>query len=275
MKGWTVVGQGSPGKTSLTVNMGLLYAKQHPEEKIVVVDFSFQKPDVAAFLDITMTMNGDSPKSLDDLYPLLVGFETVILEHFIANPYTEVPNFYVIPGFIRGTHSDQLNREQWSYFFSSLKNFADLAIFDTDRNINHLGLQYLLGETDIFFLTTLPDPLLNKHTLKLLDYLVSKGRSKDIKLLLLRSLPGQAYGAKHVSESIQIEVDYIIPNISRKDYEKQILNVKPLAFEPKHPYIMALNRMLRSLEEDQIPENKRRPKWNIPIFNFSKMSRNT
>lgn len=276
MKGWTIVSQGSTGKTSLTVNLGLIYAMQHPEEKIVIVDFSFQKPDVAAFLDITTNKKDDPTKTLDDLYPLLVGFETIILEHFLANPFAEVPNFYVVSGFVQGIHShNQLNREQWAYFFSTLRDFADLAIFDTDRNINHLGFQYLLGETDTFFVTTLPDPLLNKHTLRLLNYLASKGRSKDVRLLLMRGLSGQAYGAKHISESIQRDVDYIIPDISRKDYDRQVFNARPLVFKAKHPYTYALKEMVSCLDENQITKDKRRKTWNIPILNSFKMSRNT
>jgi len=166
---WTVLSPGSPGKTSLVINLGVLYAKRYPDQKVVIVDFSFQKPDIAPFLDLTSLINKHSLKTLDDLYPLLSGFQTIVLNDFLSTPFLDLPNFYVIPGFSQTKTHNQLSREQWSYFFAELGKLADLLIFDTDRDFQHPGFQYLLGETDTFLLAIEADPLLTKHVL---DYLI-------------------------------------------------------------------------------------------------------
>ena len=272
----TVMSPSSPGKTSLTINLGLCYANLFPDKRVLVVDFSFSKPDIALFLDLIDSGKDEYPRSLDDLYPLLTGFQTVLLDDFITKPFEEITNFSIIPGFIKRTNSDErLSRDQWAYFFSVLDQYADVVIFDTDRNIKHLGFQYLMGETDYFLIATEADPILTVNLKHMINYLTFKGRGEHIRLLLLRSQPEHPYGSEHISQAINRSIDFVIPNILRRDYEKQVFNALPIGLSSKHHYTMAINKMVKSLCEDSVSvEQKRRTKWNIRIPLFSKKSQN-
>lgn len=245
---WTTISAGTPGKTSFIANLGVLCARQYPDKKVLLVDFNFLRPDIANILNIADYYKGVFPRSLDDLYPLLFGRQTIVLNDFLTNPIPNLNNFYVLPGFIQHTNCESnLTREHWAHLLDSLASFADFLLFDTDQNIYHPGFQYLIGASDLFLLTLEQDPFSLVHNRYLINYFTERGRAEDIRTVMLRYVDNHPLGNSTVYEFLNRSVDFCLPNIERKLYERQIYDARLLALDDKKSFTQALNLLLNAL----------------------------
>lgn len=244
----TSLSAGSPGQTSFLVNLGVKIARDHPDQKVVIVDFNFMKPDMATFHDLVDYSKNELPPSLDDLYSLLYGMQTILIEEYLSVPFKNLPNYYVLPGFLmRSNLEDNLERRHWDYLFSNLNEFADVLIFDTDDNVRHTGFKYLIGQTDHFLLTMEQDPLAVVHARYFLDLLTQYERNKDTTVILLRSTEDNPLEPDTLGQMLRSNVSFQLPNIIRKRYEDQIYSVKPIAFDDKDIYTQSLQPIIELL----------------------------
>lgn len=270
---WSILSPVSPGKTSFVLNLAYLYSKVFPNEKILTVDFNFRKPDLAAFLELSLKNTGI--KTVSDLQVLLSGYQTIVINDFLTAPFEELQNFRVLPGSLE--HPDTFTnntKEQWFEFFKHLKESSDLVLFDTGRNFSEPALQYLITESDLLFVLVEQDPLALLHTRNLLNSLISKGRADDIRLLVLRYRPQSPYSLEYINELLPCPVHSAISNIAYREYHKQFLNTQLLAKNLKHSYVKDINKFLDSIVSIPKDETPRRFKWQLPMVNYRKKSRN-
>lgn len=245
---WTAVSAGTPGKTSFITNLAVLCARKFSDKKVVLVDFNFLRPDVANILNICDYFKGDFPRSLDDLYPLLFGRQTIVLNDYLTRPFANLSNFYVLPGFIQHTNCESnLAREHWAHLLDTLSLFADYLLFDTDQNIYHPGFQYLIGASDLYLLTIEQDPLSLVHNRYLINNFAERGRAEDIRTVLLRYVDTHPLGVSKIYDFLNRAVDFSLPNIERKLYERQIYDSRLLALEDNHLFTKALTDLLNSI----------------------------
>lgn len=261
----TSLSAGSPGQTSFLANLGVKLALENPEVKVLIVDFNFIKPDIATFHDLVDYTKSEFPPSLDDLYSLLYGLQTILIDNYLSKPFKNVPNYYVLPGFLlRSNLEVNLDRRHWDHLFKHLSDFADILIFDTDDNVKHTGFQYLIGKTDHFLLTMEQDPLAVVHARYFLDLLRQYERIENVSVILLRYTEENPLDLNTLSQMLRISVTYKLPNIARKRYEDQIYSVKLIAFDEKDEYTQALQAVTNYLGGDKTSDaliQKGRLKW--------------
>lgn len=262
---YSLLSPASPGKTSFLLNTAKLYAKTFPEQRVLVVDFDFLKPDLAAFLDLSSSQS--VIRTVADLHVLLSGYQTLILDDFFTIPFPDVSNLRILPGDLNNIHRfHDIPEEQWFEFFKQLRNSSDMVLFDTGREFDNPAVRYLISESDLLFVLTQADPLTLFHTRTLLNNLISQGRSNDIRLLLLRYRQKSAYTLDYISHLLPEPIYYLIPDVSNKDYQAQFLNATLLANDTKHPYSIALQGLLNTLLDIPHNQQKRGFKWQLPLL---------
>lgn len=245
---WSILSPVSPGKTAFQLNLAYLMAKMSPEKQVLAVDFNFLKPDLAAFLDFSVESSGT--KTLVDLYNLLLGYQTIVLEDFLTIPFNDLPNLRILPGDLEAMNPfENVSRDLWFKFFKQLRDTSEVILFEAGRNVHHSALQFLIAESDLLFICTEPDPLALLHTRSLIHSLISQGRLEDLRLVLLRYRPESAITLDYISKLLPIPVHTIIPNVSDREYQKQFLDAQLIAKNDKHPYTKSLMGFLDKMAE--------------------------
>lgn len=116
-------GGGGVGRTTISINLGILAAKKYPASKVVIADFNEEKPDICRNLNI------ESEKGLHEVSKQIINNELNVLE--CLERHEKITNLYFLPGVKSPDESDSFSAFHYKEIIKQLKSEFDLVIIDT------------------------------------------------------------------------------------------------------------------------------------------------
>lgn len=195
--------KGGVGKTSLAINLAYeIYKKTN--EKVCVLDLSFNSQDASVFLDIEQKFDVDYilkniEKSNEELLLSLIGNYKDTKLYILEAQEEIAPELKYTPGEI-------------SRIINALKNIFDYIVIDTTNIINEMNVT-ILNNSDLILLLASTNMASIRNCQKCYELFDKIGYSSDkIKLIINRYIENQEISLKDIENSIQKEVFDTIPN---------------------------------------------------------------
>ena len=195
--------KGGVGKTSVAINLAYeIYKKTN--EKVCVLDLSFNSQDASVFLDVEQKFDIDYvlkniEKSNEELLLSLIGNYKDTKLYILEAQEEIAPELKYTPGEI-------------SRIINALKNIFDYIIIDTTSIINEMNVT-ILNNSDLILLLASTNMASIRNCQKCYELFDKIGYSSDkIKLIINRYLENQEISLKDIENSIGKEVFDTIPN---------------------------------------------------------------
>lgn len=195
--------KGGVGKTSVAINLAYeIYKKTN--EKVCVLDLSFNSQDASVFLDVEQKFDIDYvlkniEKSNEELLLSLIGNYKDTKLYILEAQEEIAPELKYTPGEI-------------SRIINALKNIFDYIIIDTTSIINEMNVT-ILNNSDLILLLASTNMASIRNCQKCYELFDKIGYSSDkIKLIINRYIENQEISLKDIENSIGKEVFDTIPN---------------------------------------------------------------
>ncbi len=195
--------KGGIGKTSVAVNLAYeIYKKTN--DKVCVLDLSFNSQDASVFLDIEQKFDIDYvlkniEKSNEELLLSLIGNYKDTKLYILEAQEEIAPELKYTPG--------EIGR-----IINSLKNIFDYIVIDTTSIINEMNVT-ILNNSDLILLLASTNMASIRNCQKCYELFDKIGYGSDkIKLIINRYIENQEITLKDIENSIGKEVFDTIPN---------------------------------------------------------------
>lgn len=195
--------KGGVGKTSLATNLAYEICKK-TNEKVCVLDLSFNSQDASVFLDVKQKFDVDYvlkniEKSNEELLLSLIGNYKDTKLYILEAQEEIAPELKYTPGEI-------------SRIINSLKNIFDYIVIDTTSIINEMNVT-ILNNSDLILLLATTNMASIRNCQKCYELFDKIGYNSDkIKLIINRYIDNQEISLKDIENSIGKKVFETIPN---------------------------------------------------------------
>lgn len=195
--------KGGVGKTSLITNLAWeIYQKT--QEKICILDLSFNCENANTFLNIEQKYNSDY---------ILSNLSNLNEQSFLnlLGKYKE-SQIYIFETQEEITSEIKYNPQTITKIINSFKNIFDYILIDTTNLINETNVS-ILNNSDLILLLALNNQISTKNCQKCYELFDKIGYSDDkIKLIINRFIENKEFTLNDIKNELQKEIFGIIPN---------------------------------------------------------------
>jgi flagellar biosynthesis protein FlhG len=241
-------GKGGVGKTNMSVNMALAYARLG--KKVVVMDADLGLANVNVVLGVV-------PKFT--LYHVIRKQKTM-KEILIETEY----GISIVAGASGFSKIANLNDEERSNFIKELDTLssADVVIIDTSAGVSSNVIDFIAAADDVVIITT-PEPPAMTDAYGVIKIIATEIENLDMGLNLVVNRVHSASEAKYVSDRMQkitsqflnVKLDYLGFVWQDTAVENAIKKQKPfMVLEPRSKASQAVQHIVSRLEKTEIRE---------------------
>ncbi|MEH3034263.1 MAG: P-loop NTPase [Aeromicrobium erythreum] len=241
--------KGGVGKTSISTNLALGLAAQHPND-VVLVDLDLQFGDVAATLDLTPV------QTMEHALGSAAAEDTLLLKTMLT---VHSAGLFVLPGAENPAANENVTGAQITRLLDQLSSQFSYVVVDTPAGLDEPTLAALESTDDAVLVSTM-DVSCVRGVRKEADLLIELGLMPASRMLVLNLADKQSgLKVKDVEAVIGIPVEVVIPRSS--DVQLAANHGRPLMLRGKKggPFVKAIGNLMARLQRQvSLTESKHR-----------------
>ena len=243
-------GKGGVGKTNLSVNMALAYARLG--KKVVVMDADLGLANVNVMLDIIPKYN---------LYHVIKKQKTI--REILAETEYGISIIAGASGFSQITNMSERERQEFINELDAL-SFADIIIIDTSAGVSSNVLDFIAGADDAIIITT-PEPTAIADAYGIIKIIATKYEPINMEIKLVVNRAKGAVQAKSVAERminvagqhLYIKVDYLGFIYDDPAVSSAVLMQKPfMVTDPKCKASICIQHLVERMDKNKIAKHR-------------------
>ncbi|MBQ4646160.1 MAG: AAA family ATPase [Candidatus Gastranaerophilales bacterium] len=253
--------KGGIGKTSLITNLAWeIYKKTN--EKICILDLSFNSEDASAFLNVKQKYNIDY---------ILSNLSSLNKECFLSmlGKYKD-SEIYVLEAQEEILPEAKFSAQIIAKIINSLKNMFDFIIIDTTSLINETNVA-ILNNSDLILLLANTNSTSIKNCQKCYELFDKIGYDSDkIKLVINRFIDSAEFNLEQIEKTLNKKIFDTIPNnyLTLIDAINQASNVEEV--NPQSNIAKAYSRLAQNVLDIDFTNLNSKANYNHGIFNLLK-----
>ena len=241
-------GKGGVGKTNVSVNMALAYARMG--KKVVVMDADLGLANVNIMLNMVPKYN---------LYDMIRKGKTM-KEIMVETEY----GISIVAGALGISQIANLSDEERKSFIEELNSlsFADIIIIDTSAGVSSNVLDFIAAADDAVIITT-PEPTAITDAYGIIKIIATEYDNLDMELKLVVNRVKSAMDAKKVADRmthiagqfLNLKVDYLGFIYDDPTVSQAVLRQKPfLVIDPKCKASICVQHIVGKMEKSELRE---------------------
>ena len=241
-------GKGGVGKTNVSVNMALAYARLG--KKVVVMDADLGLANVNIMLNMVPRFN---------LYDMIRKGKTM-KEIIVETDY----GISIVAGALGISQIANLSEEERQNFIEELNtlSFADIIIIDTSAGVSSNVLDFIAAADDAVIITT-PEPTAITDAYGIIKIIATEYDNLDMELKLVVNRVKGAADAKKVADRmtniagqfLNLKVDYLGFIYDDPVVSQAVLRQKPfMVIDPKCKASICVQHIVGKMEKSEIRE---------------------
>lgn len=242
-------GKGGVGKTNVSVNMALAYARLG--KKVVVMDADLGLANVNIMLNVVPKYN---------LYDMIRKGKTM-KEIMVETDY----GISIVAGALGISQIANLNDEERKHFIEELNSlsFADIIIVDTSAGVSSNVLDFIAAADDAVIVTT-PEPTAITDAYGIIKIIATEYDSLDMELKLVVNRVKSAHDAKKVADRmthiagqfLNLKVDYLGFIYDDPVVSQAVLRQRPfMVIDPRCKASICVQHIVGKMEKSELREN--------------------
>lgn len=242
-------GKGGVGKTNVSVNMALAYARMG--KKVVVMDADLGLANVNVMLNMIPKFN---------LYHVIRKQKTM-KEIMIDTEY----GISIVAGASGFSKIANLNDNERQYFISELETLsaADIIIIDTSAGVSSNVLDFVAAADDAVIVTT-PEPTAITDAYGIIKIIATEINSLNMGLKLVVNRVKNVTEAKKVADKmisitgqfLNLRVEYLGFIYDDESVPRSVLRQKPfMVFDPRSKASICIQHIVGRMDKTEIREN--------------------
>lgn len=243
-------GKGGVGKTNISINLALAFAKQG--KKVVVLDADLGLANVNVVLDVVAKYN---------LYHLIRKQKT-LKDILLDTNY----GIQIVAGASGFSKLANLSEEELAIFVEEMSGLsdADIVIVDTGAGVSHNVLSFISAADDVIIVTT-PEPTAITDAYGIIKIIATEVNNSDLSLKLVVNRVSSVTEGKKVAERVinissqflNLRVDYLGYVYNDPVVSKAVLKRKPfLVVDPNSKASACIEQLVSRLENVEFKEGK-------------------
>jgi len=242
-------GKGGVGKTNVSVNLALAYARLG--KKVVVMDADLGLANVNIMLNMVPKHN---------LYDMIRKGKTM-REILVETDY----GISIVAGALGISQIANLSDDDRKRFIEELNtlSFADIIIIDTSAGVSHNVLDFIAAADDALIITT-PEPTAITDAYGIIKIIATEYENLDMELKLIVNRAKSSVDAKKVSDRmthiasqfLNLKVDYLGFIYDDPVVSQAVLKQKPfLVIDPRSKASICIQHIVGKLEKGELRES--------------------
>jgi flagellar biosynthesis protein FlhG len=242
-------GKGGVGKTNVSINMALAYARMG--KKVVVMDADLGLANVNIILNMIPKFN---------LYHVIRKQKTM-KEIMVETEY----GIYIVAGASGFSQIANLNDSERAYFISELETLttADIIIIDTAAGVSSSVLDFVAAADDVVIITT-PEPTSITDAYGIIKIIATEINSLNMGLKLVVNRVKNVAEAKKVADKIinitgnflNLKVDYLGFIYDDESVPRSVLRQKPfMVVDPRCKASQCIQHIVGRMEKTEPADN--------------------
>ena len=238
-------GKGGVGKTNISVNMAIAFARLG--KKVVVMDADLGLANVNVMLNIIPKYN---------LYHVIKKQKT-ITEIIVETEY----GISIVAGASGFSQIANMNEHDRQYFIDELESlsFADIVIIDTGAGVSSNVLDFIAAADDAIIITT-PEPTAITDAYGIIKIIAMEYNNYNMGLKLVVNRAKGASEAKNVADRmikitgqfLNLKVDYLGFIYDDQAIPSAVRNQKPLmVIDPKSKSSLCIQHLAERIDKNQ------------------------
>jgi flagellar biosynthesis protein FlhG len=239
-------GKGGVGKTNVSVNLALAYARLG--KKVVVMDADLGLANVNIMLNMVPRLN---------LYDMIRKHKTM-QEIMIETDY----GIYIVAGALGISQIANLSDEERKIFIGELDSlsFADIIIIDTSAGVSSNVLDFIAAADDVVIITT-PEPTAITDAYGIIKIIATEYDNLDMELKLVVNRVKAAVDAKKVADRmlsivgqfLNLKIDYLGFIYDDPIVSQAVIRQKPfMAMDPRSKASICIQHIVGKLEKSEL-----------------------
>ena len=242
-------GKGGVGKTNLSVNMALAYARLG--KKVVVMDADLGLANVNIMLNMLPKYN---------LYDMIRKKKTM-KEIMVETEY----GIFIVAGALGISQVANLSDEDRQNFINELStlSFADIVIIDTSAGVSHNVLDFIAAADDAVIITT-PEPTAITDAYGIMKIIATEYDNLNMELQLVVNRAKSSAEAKKVadrmtsiaSQFLNLKVDYLGFIYDDNVVQQAVLKQRPfMVIDPRSKASICVQHIVGKMEKSELRED--------------------
>ena len=241
-------GKGGVGKTNVSVNLALAYARTG--KKVVVMDADLGLANVNIMLNMVPKYN------LYDMIRKGKSMKDIILETDYG--------IYIVAGALGISQIANLSDDDRKNFIEELNtlSFADIVIIDTSAGVSHNVLDFIAAADDAVIITT-PEPTAITDAYGIIKIIATEYENLDMELKLVVNRAKNSAEAKKVADRmtniagqfLNLKVDYLGFIYDDPVVSQAVIRQKPfMVIDPRCKASICVQHIVGKMEKGELRE---------------------